>query len=124
MPNSTARFAIGSTSALVLALSIAACAAPPDEGANGAVRIQQTKQALKNCTSSSDVPGRFIDACLLAGGSEVRCSSGTSMCCRKCTADEDCDTACFDRVEDVREAPKDDHADPGDPPPGTIGFRR
>jgi hypothetical protein len=118
-----ARIAIGSTLALVLA-SIVACAEPPDTSGRPDVEIRQTQQPLKACTSSRDVPGTFIDACLLAGGSEVRCSSGTSMCCRPCTAAEDCDTACFDRVEDVREAPKDDHVDPKDPPPDRLDLKR
>jgi hypothetical protein len=125
MPHvSPTRVVTGFTFTLLLA-SIVACAETPDTSERRDVEVRQTQQPLKACTSSRDVPGTFIEACLLAGGSEVRCSSGTSMCCRACTAEEDCDTACFDRVEDVREAPpKEDHVDPKDPPPDRLDPKR
>lgn len=78
-----------------------------------------TSQARQNtaggsCTNTNDVPGDFVNQCTLAGGSEVRCSSGTPMCCVK----DSQGTRCYDDVKDVkRRAPK---AGANQPTPGRV----
>ena len=79
----------------------------------------QSVFALQNnvtgsCTNKNDVPGDFVNKCALAGGSEVRCSSGTAMCCIKNAAG----THCYDNTDDVkRKGPK---AGAGQPTPGRL----
>ncbi len=66
------------------------------------------------CTNKNDVPGDFVNQCALAGGSEVRCSSGTPMCCVK----DSQGTRCYDTISDVkRRGPK---AGAGQPTPGRV----
>jgi hypothetical protein len=50
------------------------------------------------CTSSSQIPGDFVNKCALAGGDEVRCSGSTPMCCK--TTSEG--THCYDNPDDVK----------------------
>ncbi len=67
-----------------------------------------------SCTNKNDVPGDFVNQCALAGGSEVRCSSGTPMCCVKDAQG----TRCYDDIKDVkRRGPK---AGAGQPTPGKL----
>ncbi len=67
-----------------------------------------------SCTNKNDVPGDFVNQCVLAGGSEVRCSSGTPMCCVK----DSQGTRCYDTIGDVkRRTPK---ASSGQPTPGRV----
>jgi hypothetical protein len=71
------------------------------------------RQTGGGCTSKNDVPGDFVNQCALAGGTEVRCSSGTPMCCIKDAAG----TRCYDTISDVkRKAAKV----PAGPTPGKL----
>jgi hypothetical protein len=117
------------TLAVALATSIVACSST-DGGVSAATEATTTenvgsvRQALdeETCSSTEGISGAFIEACLLAGGDRVACSSGSAMCCRPCVAGEGCTSHCFDRISDVREAePTKDRASSGDPPPDTIG---
>ena len=70
-----------------------------------------------SCTNKNDVPGNFVNQCVLAGGTEVRCSSGTPMCCVKDSAG----TRCYDTIKDVKRAPK---AKLGQPTPSRVAPAR
>lgn len=67
-----------------------------------------------SCTNKDNVPGDFVNQCALAGGTEVRCSSGTPMCCIK----DSQGTRCYDTISDVkRRGPK---TGASQPTPGTV----
>ncbi len=68
-----------------------------------------------SCTNKNDVPGDFVNKCALAGGSEVRCSSGTAMCCIK---NAQGGVNCYDNTDDVKR--KDPKAGAGQPTPGRL----
>lgn len=61
------------------------------------------------CTRPNQVPEDFVNKCALAGGSEVRCSGNTPMCCRK----EGDTTHCYDNIDDMKRGGRPGARQPG-----------
>jgi hypothetical protein len=94
------------SSACSFVFVISAACAPSEPVPQPRENTRSVAQAISGTCTNGEADGTFVEHCVLAGGSETRCSGGTAMCCRSCGDGEGCTTACFDRTEDVREEPK------------------
>ncbi len=115
MKSSNKRIAVAGTlslvSATLMAFLGAACSVTSSEKevgpeAPGELLQAQVKFTPTGC-SGGEVPGSYIEACLLAGGTSVSCDGGVAWCCRPCHAGEagGCDEYCNQDPDGIRTAP-------------------
>ena len=100
-----------------VALFMGACGAGPGPGdssdePSGEVALAQKNFTPTGCTSDSDVPGDFVNSCVLAGGERTECSGGVAYCCRPCTKEEGCEERCSQDPGDLDRPAVSDASEP------------
>jgi hypothetical protein len=97
--------ASASLSMVVLLLAAACSVEGGTEPGLGRVTQAQDNFTPTSCTGS-EVPGGFIESCLLNGGESVHCDGGVAYCCRACHPGEagGCDEYCSQNPDDLSRA--------------------
>jgi hypothetical protein len=92
------------SAAIVVALACSSGAEPGASEPPGAETSLAQKRSFTPtpCGDDASIPGSFIEACVLAGGSSVDCDGGVAYCCEPCPElGDDCVEHCSQNPEDI-----------------------